>query len=816
MSSLPYSHAEGADPSMIPLNQLRAPAANASSRSVDSSSSDVAPPAHYPHPHGFDNTHFYQGIDPGYQPDAANEEEDHVQPSGSGSGLAYQRQDRKAHYAEEHATYPPDAKSDSPAYQHAHGGGQSDSEDETDDFDWGTSDGEGEAAPEQEGGKRNRAKRGRKLYQSLMRLTRPVRVVAIGLLGTAIALVPFIVVLVAFKDRPARAQVEVWSIWIAIIWAAACGTFLVIEWVPSVILRLGVAFYGKAPEAFKLYVEVIIAVLIWIKLLLCISWAWISLGGVLAIEYSSTNRPPYFKWVFLVIQAVFATSLLVLVEKFLLQIVAINFHKTALKDRLENNQAALKALVALQDSKYLASGYNSRRHTTQWGKSFGFGSSSRPGTPGPRTPGTGGHASRPSRDGLAGYFGSQPRKETPPAGDSPKAKRGPATPTEKEQRKANFANQLSDALASATMKDSKQYRNKGAKSQLSARRLAKKLFTAIGHHRKTLMAEDFYPFFSTPEHAREAFKHFDADNNGDISKEEMRDAVQGIYRERRALTTSLKDMSSAVSKLDGVLLGTVLIIIIFIWLLIFNGENTVANIAPLSTFVLSFSFVFGNSMKTLFESMVFIFATHPYDVGDLVCVDGNFMFVESFGLISTVFRTVTNENIVAPNAMLSTSKMIFNCRRSGNQWEVTNIQVGYDTTLLETIDDLRARLRAWVKSKDREWGGGLEINLNAIDTQENSVELTIAMEHRGNWQKWGDRWSRRTQLMRQVKVICDELGIKYQLPVQPVTFQPRHGPPAHAPQGPRVPSAGATPLPVGGMGRRQMTKAETATAALKK
>jgi len=38
-----------------------------------------------------------------------------------------------------------------------------------------------------------------------------------------------------------------------------------------------------------------------------------------------------------------------------------------------------------------------------------------------------------------------------------------------------------------------------------------------------------------------------------------------------------------------------------------------------------FSFVFGNSAKTIFESMIFIFATHPYDVGDLVCIDENWM-----------------------------------------------------------------------------------------------------------------------------------------------------------------------------------------------
>ena len=135
------------------------------------------------------------------------------------------------------------------------------------------------------------------------------------------------------------------------------------------------------------------------------------------------------------------------------------------------------------------------------------------------------------------------------------------------------------------------------------------------------------PYFKSNQEAIEAFQLFDADGNGDISKSEMREAVQRIYRERRALSTSMKDMSSAIKKLDGVLMGLGLIIVVFIWLLIFNRDSTVANIVPLSTFVVGFSFVFGNSAKNIFESMIFIFATHPYDVGDLVCIDDSWMFV---------------------------------------------------------------------------------------------------------------------------------------------------------------------------------------------
>lgn len=51
---------------------------------------------------------------------------------------------------------------------------------------------------------------------------------------------------------------------------------------------------------------------------------------------------------------------------------------------------------------------------------------------------------------------------------------------------------------------------------------------------------DFIPYFRSEVDARAAFALFDKDGNGDISRKEMRDAVSRIYKERKALTKSLK------------------------------------------------------------------------------------------------------------------------------------------------------------------------------------------------------------------------------------------------------------------------------------
>lgn len=53
-------------------------------------------------------------------------------------------------------------------------------------------------------------------------------------------------------------------------------------------------------------------------------------------------------------------------------------------------------------------------------------------------------------------------------------------------------------------------------------------------------------------------------------------------------THSLCFVTSAVAKLDGVLIGIALLIILFVCLLIFNRSNTVESLVPLATIVLGF------------------------------------------------------------------------------------------------------------------------------------------------------------------------------------------------------------------------------------
>ena len=95
-----------------------------------------------------------------------------------------------------------------------------------------------------------------------------------------------------------------------------------------------------------------------------------------------------------------------------------------------------------------------------------------------------------------------------------------------------------------------------------------------------------------------------------------------MVRERRALAMSLTDTKTAVKKLHRIVDVVVGVVIIIIAMLIL-GLTTTHLLLLVSSQLVLVVFIFGNTCKTVFEAIVFLFVMHPFDVGDRCVVDGN-------------------------------------------------------------------------------------------------------------------------------------------------------------------------------------------------
>jgi len=103
------------------------------------------------------------------------------------------------------------------------------------------------------------------------------------------------------------------------------------------------------------------------------------------------------------------------------------------------------------------------------------------------------------------------------------------------------------------------------------------------------------------------------------------------FRERRALALTLNDTKTAVNKLHRMLNFLVAIIILVIWLLILEIATTKFLLFVSSQLVLV-AFIFGNTCKTVFEAIIFLFVMHPFDVGDRCEIDATQVMFISLGV----------------------------------------------------------------------------------------------------------------------------------------------------------------------------------------
>ncbi|KAF7732833.1 hypothetical protein EC973_000109 [Apophysomyces ossiformis] len=310
-----------------------------------------------------------------------------------------------------------------------------------------------------------------------------------------------------------------------------------------------------------------------------------------------------------------------------------------------------------------------------------------------------------------------------------------------------------------------------------AKALAKRIYhnlTGPEATRDSIVEADLYPFFNTHEEAAEAFRLFDLDGNKDVSKRELRSGCIRIYRERKNLARSMRDLSQATGKLDIILM----VVFVVIWVIIVMaafGVNVGVELMPLWSAFIAASFVFGNSAKDAFESIIFVFVTHPFDAGDRVFIDSNNWIVHKVGLLVTTFIKWDGSVVYAKNSVLAT-QYIINCRRTGRTGETVELHVHFSTPSWK-IHRLRDHMREWCNEQPHLYTtNATSANIISFQNQ-NKITMTFYFEHNKNWQDADGRWLRHNNFMFELKEESERLGIQYSMPPQPLGNSPNDAPP---------------------------------------
>ncbi|KAK3000903.1 hypothetical protein RJ639_020363 [Escallonia herrerae] len=163
-------------------------------------------------------------------------------------------------------------------------------------------------------------------------------------------------------------------------------------------------------------------------------------------------------------------------------------------------------------------------------------------------------------------------------------------------------------------------------SEWEARNCAQRVFKNVAKPSAKYIEEEDLLRFLKSEEVYTIFPLFEgAIETGRITKSSFRIWVVHAYIERKALAHSLNDTKTAVHQLHRLASGIVIVIIIVVSLLVL-GLATTKVIFLVTSQLLLVGFMFQNTCKTMFESIIFVFVMHPFDVGDRCVIDGAQIF----------------------------------------------------------------------------------------------------------------------------------------------------------------------------------------------
>lgn len=297
-------------------------------------------------------------------------------------------------------------------------------------------------------------------------------------------------------------------------------------------------------------------------------------------------------------------------------------------------------------------------------------------------------------------------------------------------------------------------------SEFQAKLAAKKIFCNVAKPGSKHIFQDDLMQFMRGDEALKTMSLFEgASGWKGISRKELKNWMVNTFRERRALVLSLNDTKKAVNKLHQMLNILVGLVIAGIWLLILKVASTHFFVL-LSSQLLLVVFVFGNTCKTMFEGIIFLFVMHPFDIGDRCEVDDVQLVVEEMNILTTTFLRYDNQKICYPNSVLST-KPISNYYRSPDMGDAVDFCI-HISTPVEKIALMKEKITSYIEKMSDHWYPAPMIVLRDIEDM-NRLKISLWLSHRINFQDMGERWVRRALVVEEMIKIFKELEIEYRM-----------------------------------------------------
>ncbi|KAF2287159.1 hypothetical protein GH714_038507 [Hevea brasiliensis] len=261
-----------------------------------------------------------------------------------------------------------------------------------------------------------------------------------------------------------------------------------------------------------------------------------------------------------------------------------------------------------------------------------------------------------------------------------------------------------------------------------------------------------------------------------IKKSVFRNWVVDIFKDHDSLNNTLQHSKTAIDELN--MIASVIVLIVVAVVVAFHGSSIHQILLFMSSQLLLVAFMFGNTVKNVFEAVIFVFVVHAFDVGDRCVIDG--MVVDEMNILTTTFLRYDGEKIYYPNSILAL-KPISNLYRSPPMSECVEFAISLRTSM-EIINDLQDNIKRYLESNPRRWRAEHSLQFKEIEDV-NKMKVALFVNHTINFHYFSKRAKRRSELVLQMKQIFEELKIEYNLLPQQVNLSYT----ASAPSAPPIP-----------------------------
>ncbi|QKF58572.1 mechanosensitive ion channel family protein [Aliarcobacter lanthieri] len=186
------------------------------------------------------------------------------------------------------------------------------------------------------------------------------------------------------------------------------------------------------------------------------------------------------------------------------------------------------------------------------------------------------------------------------------------------------------------------------------------------------------------------------------------------------------------------------------------GVETTSFLAILGAAGLAIGLALKDSLGN-FASGVMIVLFKPFKVGDSVIAGGASGTITEVTIFNTVFLTADNQKIIVPNAKI-TSASITNVNANDTRRIDITIGISYEDSIKQAKEVLTKIINDNSKVlKDK------AVGIAVTELAESSVNLTINV-----WVKASDYGSTKAELLEDIKITFDEVGITIPYPKQDV------------------------------------------------